>query len=237
MKRISVLLAEDHNVVREGIRSLLELERDIEVAGEARDGRQAVLAARKLRPAVVVMDVAMPDMNGFEAARQILRALPATRILALSAYDDDAYVDELIGIGVSGYLLKHSSAKVLVAAIRAAVAGNTYFSPRIAKRLRARTTEAIDRNGVPRRRKTVLTRRETETLQLVAEGQPNKLIADALRISVKTVEKHRHNLMAKLDIHSTAGLTRYAIGAGVAERAARGIGEESARPGTRDDDE
>jgi DNA-binding NarL/FixJ family response regulator len=217
MKRVTVLLAEDHSIVREGLRSLLGLEKEFEVVGEAATGRQAVEMARKLCPAVVVMDIAMPLLNGFEATRQILLAAPATKVLVLSAHSDDEYVAHMAAVGASGYLVKQNSGQMLVHAIREIVAGHPYFSPSIAKRqgdAERRSREAGVARGKPRR---PLTAREAEVLQLVAEGAANKQIAGELGISTKTVEKHRQQLMDKLDIHDTAGLTRYAIASGVIE--------------------
>ncbi len=215
MKRITVLLAEDHMIVREGLRKLLESAADIEVVGEAQDGRQAVAMTSKLLPAVVVMDIAMPLLNGLEATRQILKAVPATKVLILSAHSDDAYVEHAVAVGAVGFLLKQTSSHDLSKAIREVQKGNTFFSTTIAKRLH----DHKSRNGVVKARKQIahLSARELEVLQLIAEGQPNKQVAGELGISIKTVEKHRHNLMAKLNIHDTAGLTRYAISAGIIE--------------------
>jgi DNA-binding NarL/FixJ family response regulator len=217
MKHITVLLAEDHSIVREGLRSLLELSRDFEVVGEAANGRQAVELALKLRPAVVVMDVAMPMLNGFEATRQILMSAPSTRVLVLSAHSDDEYVAKMAAIGAAGYLLKQNSGEMLVRAIKEIAAGRPYFCPSISKRMdvsRRKAREAGDRPDKPR---AALTSREAEVLQLVAEGMANKQVAVALGISIKTVEKHRQKLMEKLNIHDTAGLTRHAISTGVIE--------------------
>jgi len=217
MKRITVLLAEDHEIVREGLRTLLQAEGDIAVVGEAETGRQAVALARKLRPAVVVMDIAMPRLNGLEATRQILKAVPATRVLILSAHSDDAYVEQVIAMGAAGYLIKQTSARVLSRAIREVHAGRAYFSPAIAKRLDQRNEKAPTRAGQLKQRIAHLTSREAEVLQRIAEGAANKQIAAGLGISIKTVEKHRDHLMHKLNIHDTAGLTRYAISAGIIE--------------------
>ena len=217
MKRITVLLAEDHEIVREGLRTLLQAEGDIAVVGEAATGRQAVALARKLRPAVVVMDIAMPRLNGLEATRQILKAAPATRVLILSAHSDDAYVEQVIAMGAAGYLIKQTSARVLSRAIREVHAGRAYFSPAIAKRLDQRNEKAPARAGQLKQRIAHLTSREAEVLQRIAEGAANKQIAAGLGISIKTVEKHRDHLMHKLNIHDTAGLTRYAISAGIIE--------------------
>lgn len=216
-KRITVLLAEDHEVVRSGLRRLLEGENDIEVLGEARTGRQAVELTKRLRPAVVVMDIAMPLLNGVEATRHILRAVPGTKVLILSAHGDDAYVEGAIASGAVGYLIKQTSVHTLIEAIREVQKGNTYFSPAVAGRFHKLHPESLDRKGRPRTKAARLSSREAEVLQLVAEGGANKQIAAELGISTKTVEKHRDNLMQKLDIHDTAGLTRYAIAAGIIE--------------------
>lgn len=217
MKRIAVLLAEDHMIVREGFRKLLESENDIELIGEAQTGRQAVKMAVTLRPDVVVMDVAMPQLNGLEATRQIRKAVPDARIIMLSAHSDDTYVEQAIDMGAVGYLFKQTSAHVLSEAIRVVHKGGTFFSPSIAKRLHGRARETLNGKGKPRKKTIRLSSRETEVLQQIAEGAPNKQIASELGISVKTVEKHRDHLMQKLDIHDTAGLTRYAIEAGIIE--------------------
>jgi len=215
MKKIVVLLAEDHMVVREGFRKMLELETDIEVVGEAQDGRHAVSLAAKLRPAVVLMDIAMPQLNGLEATRQLLKILPATKVLMLSAHTDDAYVQNATESGAAGFLLKQTSAHDLCRAIREVQAGKTFFSPAISKHLAHQ--KSLDRNGLPRSKAPELTSREMEVLQLIAEGKANKQTAAELGIGIKTVEKHREHLMQKLDIHDTAGLTRYAISAGIIE--------------------
>ncbi len=215
MKRITVLLAEDHMIVREGFRRLLEAEDDLDVVGEAQTGRQAVEMTRKLRPSVVVMDIAMPLLNGLEATRQIRKAVPNTKVLILSAHSDDAYVDQAIAIGAVGFLLKQTSSHDLSKAIREVEKGETFFSPSIARRLH---DQKIPAGGVALRKKVArLSSRELEVLQLIAEGKANKQTATELGISIKTVEKHRQNLMAKLGIHEISGLTRYAIGAGIVE--------------------
>jgi DNA-binding NarL/FixJ family response regulator len=216
-KRITVLLAEDHEIVREGLRKILEAENDIEVVGEASTGRQAVALAKKLSPAVVVMDIAMPLLNGIEATRQIVDAETETKVLILSAHSDDAYIEKAISMGASGFLIKQTSAHVLSDAIREIEKGNTYFSPSVAKRFHHQQQTALDRNGQLKTTETHLTPREMEVLQLIAEGEANKQIASELKISIKTVEKHRDHLMQKLNIHDTAGLTRYAIEEGIIE--------------------
>jgi len=217
MKRITVLLAEDHTIVREGFRKMLELEKDLQVVGEAQDGRQAVALVKKLRPAVVLMDIAMPRLNGLEATRQVLKAVPATKVLILSAHSDDAYIKEATDSGAVGFLLKQTSSHVVCEAIREVQKGNTFFSPSVAKRFHERDRKSLDRAGKPKLRNARLSSREMEVLQLIAEGKANKETAAELGISIKTVEKHRESLMAKLDIHDTAGLTRYAISAGIIE--------------------
>jgi DNA-binding NarL/FixJ family response regulator len=217
MKRITVLLADDHMIVREGFRKMLDLEADLEVVGEAQDGRQAVALAKKLRPNVVLMDIAMPLLNGLEATRQLLKALPATRVLMLSAHNDDAYVKNANDSGAVGFLLKQTSAHEVGRAIREVQNGNTFFSPSISRRFDRLNPQAASRAGTPNKKIAQLTSREMEVLQLIAEGKANKETASELGIGIKTVEKHREHLMEKLDIHDTAGLTRYAIGAGIIE--------------------
>jgi len=214
---ITVILAEDHLMVREGLRSLLSKEDDIIVIAETNSGHQTVERAIDLRPAVVVMDVAMPQLNGLEAARQILKQAPDTKILILSAHSDDAYVEIALELGAAGYLIKQAAFQTLTGAIRDVCSGKKIFSPDIAERLAKRHRKTLDRKGVARESKTTLTSRETEVLQQIAEGYANKQIAAALGISIKTVEKHRSSLMRKLNIHETASLTRYAIQSGIIE--------------------
>ena len=216
-KPITVLLAEDHMIVREGLKKLLESESDIEVVGEATTGRQAVDLAEKLRPTVIIMDIAMPQMNGLEATRQILKSQPGVKIIILSAHSDDAYVESATSLGAAGYLIKQTSAQFLSEAIRAVHKGSTFFSPSVAKHFQKRQDESVGRKGLPKTEGPRLSSREAEVLQLIAEGEANKQMAEKLRISIKTVEKHREHLMQKLDIHDTAGLTRYAIAAGIIE--------------------
>ena len=217
MKRITVLLAEDHTIVREGFRKMLEMEGDFEIVGEAQDGRRAVLLAKKLRPSVVLMDIAMPLLNGLEATRQVLKAVPTIKVLMLSAHNDDAYVKTATEAGAVGFLLKQTSAHDVCRAIREVHQGKTFFSPSISKRLERLHGTTPDRAAALKKKAAQLTSREMEVLQLIAEGKANKEIASELGIGIKTVEKHREHLMEKLDIHDTAGLTRYAIGAGIIE--------------------
>jgi DNA-binding NarL/FixJ family response regulator len=215
-KPITVILAEDHMVVREGLRLLLEGEGDIQVVGEAKTGREAVQLAKELRPDVVVMDIAMPLLNGIQATRQILRDHSEAKVLILSAYADPVYVDQVIGMGVAAYLVKHTSAEVLAKAVRKVRAGEKFFSPSVAKYLRNSNGTWPTQRGRSTKHIVCLSSREAELLQLVAEGHGNKQIASELGISVKTVQKHRQHLMEKLDIHETAGLTRYALAHGLA---------------------
>jgi DNA-binding NarL/FixJ family response regulator len=217
MKRITILLVEDHRIVREGLHKLLELEDDLEVVGEAENGRQALLMVKKLRPAVVVMDIAMPVLNGLEAIRQILKIVPGTKILTLSAHRDVAYVKNVTDSGAVGFLLKQSSFHDLAKGIREVNKGNVYFGPFFAKLLPERARNSLDRATWPKPRNLELTSREMEVIQLIAEGEANKQIAAELGIGTKTVEKHREHLMQKLKIRNTAGLTRYAISAGIIE--------------------
>ena len=210
-KRITVLLAEDHTVVRQGLRLVLNTCEDIKVVGEAENGRQAVALAKNLKPDIALLDVAMPMLNGLEAIKQLRRDSPDTRVLILSSYDDERFIEQSVVGGASGYLLKHSAANDLIKAIHEVHQGRTFYSPAIQKRIATRSRAL---NGTP---KIVdkLSRREAEVLQLIAEGFANKQIADELKISVKTVEKHRQSMMNKLNIHEVAGLTRYAVSRGM----------------------
>ena len=217
MKKITVLLADDHNLMRQGLRALLRAQPDIEIVAEAETGRQAVERARTLKPDVVVMDIAMPLLNGLEATRQIIKQVPSSRVLILSTYSDDEYICGLTEAGAAGYLQKDAAVTDLVKAIREVRKGRTFFSPAICKRLMDHYRETLVK-GVPVRKRTdLLTPREAEVLQLIAEGEANKQIAAELRISIKTVERHRQRLMNRLGIHDIAGLTRYAISKGVIE--------------------
>jgi DNA-binding NarL/FixJ family response regulator len=216
-KQVSVLLVEDHVVMRQGLCSLLNADGRITIVGEARTGREAVELAQTLAPDVILMDIAMPVLNGVEATRQIIAANPVAKVVVLSAYSDDAYIERMCAVGVAGFLEKQTSADILVKAIREVARGKKFFSPVVAKRLRDDQNKPRDRNGFRKPNGNRLTSREAEVLQLVAEGSANKQISTVLGISVKTVEKHRQHLMDKLNIHDTAGLTRYAIAQGVVE--------------------
>jgi len=210
-KRITVLLAEDHTVVRQGLRLILNTAEDIQVVGEAENGRQAVTLVKSLRPDVALLDIAMPLLNGLEAAKQLRQDAPNTKVLILSSYDDDRFIEQSVEGGATGYLLKQSAANDLIKAIQEVNKGRTFYSPAIQKRLNARV---LGRNG-QHKAMDKLSRREAEVLQLIAEGFANKQIADELKISVKTVEKHRQSMMNKLNIHEVAGLTRYAYTRGL----------------------
>jgi DNA-binding NarL/FixJ family response regulator len=217
VKPITVLLADDHMLVREGLRMLLELEKDLQIVGEAEDGRQAVALVKKLRPAVVLMDIAMPLLNGLEATRQIRKDFPDTKVLILSAHSHAAFVKQVTDLGAAGFLLKHTSSAVLATAIREVDKGNTFYSPSISKRLNDRDQKSLDREGNSKKKNSCLSSREVEVLQLIAEGQANKQVAAELGLSFKTVDKYRQSLMGKLNIHDIAGLTRYAIAEGIIE--------------------
>jgi DNA-binding NarL/FixJ family response regulator len=212
---ITIILAEDHLIVREGIRKILEAEDDLTVVAEAENGREVVEQAARLQPDVVVMDIAMPLLNGIEACRQLSAADTTSRVLMLSARGDDAYVEGALKSGAKGFALKHAPGSELAHAIREIHAGRHFFSEAILRRYRDAEGGFRPKKGSPKR--AALTPREAEVLQLVAEGKANKETADVLGVSIKTVEKHRTNLMRKLNINHTAGLTRYAINAGIIE--------------------
>ena len=211
MKRIRVLLAEDHQVVREGFRSLLEHEPDMEVVGEAANASDAVTFAAQLHPEVVLMDIGMTGMSSFEATRLIRKDRPETRVVFLSMYDDEDYLAECVEMGASGYILKESPAEQLVTAIREVQRGGSYLSPRLLTRL-VDDFRMQGRGGAVRQpRFGTLTKREREILKMLAEGRSVKEIATGFDLSVKTVEAHKFNLMRKLDIHNKAQLVQYAI--------------------------
>jgi len=217
MQKITVLLADDYTVVRQGLRAILEAEEYVEVIGEAETGRQAVQMTKKMLPDVVVMDIAMPLLNGLEATRQIAKEVPSTEVMILSCYSDDEYVRQLTDAGAAGYLVKQTAANDLLNAIREAKKGNAFFSPSISKRLLEQYRQAFLKGEPVKKSGEILTSREMEVLQLIAEGKANKQIAAELCISIKTVEKHRQQVMNKLNIHDIAGLTRYAIAKGIIE--------------------
>ena len=210
MEKIRVVLADDHTVVRQGFRSLLEQDKSIDVVGEAENGRDAVLMVKKYLPDVVVLDISMPILNGVQATRQIRKFNPKIKILILSMYKDEEYVREVFQAGAAGDVLKQTTGTDLIRAIKEVSRGNAYLSPSIAKQLVYDYREIV-KGGKSARKQTGLTPREIEVLQLIAEGNSNKKIAEQLFISIKTVETHRQKIMDVLNIHDVAGLTRYAI--------------------------
>ena len=211
MDRISVLLAEDHTIVRKGLRSLLDKEISIEVIGEAEDGREAVRKAEELQPDVVVMDIGMPGLNGLEATRRLKKRFPGMKIIILTVHTSEEYVLQALRSGASGYLLKKAAPSDLISAIQAAYRGESFLSPSISRTVideYLRQTEKVsERDKIYGK----LTDREREVLQLIAEGQPNREIAELLHISIKTVETHRAHILDKLDVSSTAELIQHTI--------------------------
>jgi len=208
-----VLLADDHNIVRSGLRSLLDAEPDIEVVAEASDGREAVELATQQSVDIVVMDLAMPNLNGIEATRQILARSPATKVIALSMHSDRRFVARALQVGASGYLLKDCAAEDLVRTIRSVAAGRTYLSPQISELVVEDYVSGLAEDDSSAL--AVLTPRQREVLQLLAEGKSTKEIASALYVSPKTVETHRYHIMSKLGIENLAGLVKYAIREGL----------------------
>ena len=215
MGNIKVLLADDHTIVRKGLCSLLEGEADIEVIGEAENGREAIKLAEKLHPDIVVMDISMPCLNGLEATRQLKKHFPEIKILILTMHANEEYVFQTLQAGAEGYLVKKAAPSELVLAIREVHQDNFFLSPTISRTVIDEYIRRADEiNGEGDALKN-LTARETEVLQLIAEGRKNREIAELLFISIKTVETHRAHIMDKLDIHSTAELTHYAISKGI----------------------
>ncbi len=210
---IRILLADDHKITRQGLRALLGKQEDMEVVAEAEEGRMAVRLVRELLPDVVIMDVSMPDLNGMEAARQIVGKFPDVKIIALSMHSDSLFVTEMLRSGASGYLLKDCAFEELARAIRAVVAGKAYLSPSISGIVVDDYVHRLSKADFST--SELLTDREREVLQLIAEGESTKQIALKLHISVKTVETHRRQIMNKLDIHTVAELTKYAIRKGL----------------------
>jgi DNA-binding NarL/FixJ family response regulator len=205
---VTILIADDHKIMRDGLCSMLSQQKDIQVVGEADNGRKAVSLVRKLKPEVVIMDITMPDLNGIDATHQILSESPETRIIALSMHSDKRFVAEMFKAGANGYLLKECAFQELVQAIHSVVANKTFLSPGIAGLIMedyvAQLTQAECNPNE-------LTSREREVLQLISEGRTTKQIAEAMNVSVKTVETHRRKIMKKLKVHSVAELTKAAI--------------------------
>lgn len=208
---IRILLADDHAMVRQGFRLILGAQPDMEIVGEAGNGREALEMAAKLKPDLVVMDVAMPELNGIEATRRMAETSPRTRVLALSMHKDSVYVREILRAGARGYLLKDSIDKDLVSAVRAVAKGDGYLSPGVSEAVlsdyRKHVTDPLD----------LLTSREREVLQMIAEGKTNKEIAQTLELSVYTVDAHRGRIMEKLNLHSTGELVRFAVRNGLVD--------------------
>ena len=213
MKIIKIVLADDHTIVRQGLRSILEQQAGINVVAEAANGREAVRLTEQLKPDVVVMDFGMPDLNGLEATRQIMQRVPDTRVLILTRHADQEYVKSILKAGASGYLVKKSAVEELVIAIQAVQRGDSYLDPSISTSIIKEYLDPIA--GESKTLEIKLTSRQYEVLQLIAEGHPNREIASRLNISVKTVENHRANIMKSLDLHSTADLIQYAIRKGI----------------------
>ena len=214
MNQIRVLLVEDHTIVRKGLYSLLAAEKDFEIVGEAQNGREAIEKVEVLGPDIVLMDISMPGLNGLEATRQIKKHFPKVNVLILTMHADEEYVFQILQAGASGYILKQSAFEELVSAIRIVWRGESYLSPTVSKTVidgylkHASSAKADDGYNI-------LTRREGEILQLLAEGSSTREIADTLCISVKTVETHRSHIMEKLNLHNTAELVKYAIRKGI----------------------
>lgn len=209
MDKIRILLADDHTIVRQGIRALLEDEPDIEVVQEAEDGRQAVQLACRLQPDVVLMDIAMPLLNGLEATRQIKRQCPGIHVLILTMHENEEYIRQVLAAGAMGYVLKDAAARELLDAIRAVHRGEAILSPAITRLVIEDYLRWADVQ--PQEIADGLTPREREVLQLIAEGYTSREIAEILCISIKTVQTHRSNLMQKLDLHDRGELIKYAI--------------------------
>jgi DNA-binding NarL/FixJ family response regulator len=211
---VRIVIADDHEVVRKGLRSLLEEQHDLEIVGEASNGREAVDKVTVLKPDVVVLDIGMPELNGLEATRQIVKATPRTEVLILTVFETEEVIREVLRAGARGYVLKSDAGRLLVSAIEAVSAHKPFFTSRVSELVLAgflsgESRPENDSSGLP------LTPREREVLQLLAEGKTNKEVAAALGIGLKTVETHRMNLMSKLGLHSVVDLVRYAIRNGI----------------------
>lgn len=209
-----VLIADDHEIVRAGVRLLLESQADIQVVGEAVDGRQALDMVLKLQPDLVLMDVAMPVMNGLEATQRIKEAFPAVQVLVLTMHEDERYFFQILQAGASGYVVKGASPADLLAAVRAVAQGQAYLYPSVAKQLLDDYLKRVE-SGEEQRSYDGLSDREREVLRLIAEGKTSRVIAEELVLSVNTVERHRANIMGKLKLHSRADLIKYAIRKGL----------------------
>ncbi len=216
MRLTTIVIAEDHQIVRQGLRTLLEAEPDFSIIGEADDGLGATQLAERLRPDVMVVDLMMPRLNGLEVIRQVVQKLPQTRIVILSAFDNEAYVAEALGNGAAGYVLKKSSIADLVQAIRQVISGRRYLSPSLSERAIETYIQYVQQaQESPLDSYETLTPRERETLHLTAEGYTNAEIAARLVLSPRTVEGHRANMMRKLGLHTQTDLIRYAMQRGI----------------------
>lgn len=213
MMTIRVVLADDHRILREGLRSILESETDIEIVGEAQDGRETVRLVRQLEPEIVLMDVAMPDLNGVDATVQLKNANVPSKVLALSMHGDGQYVRGMLQAGAAGYMLKDCAAEELATAIRTVMSGRVYVSPDVAGTIVGDYVQHL--SGEVTASTPALSSREREVLQLIAEGKSTAQIAETIHVSVKTVETHRKRLMDKLELRSVAELTKYAIREGI----------------------
>lgn len=210
---IKIILADDHNVLREGLKSLLNQQQDFEVIGEADNGRDAVRLTKKLEPDIVVLDIGMPNMNGIQATQHIVAEVPDTKVLALSMHSDHQFVVKMLQAGASGYMLKDCAYEELISAVRDITAGKFYLSKDVTGVVISNyinMIQAVDAVSHP-----TLTSRERETLQLIAEGKSTAETANLLNVSPKTIETHRKNMMDKLDIHNIADLTKYAVREGI----------------------
>jgi two-component system, NarL family, response regulator NreC len=214
MKKIRILLADDHQLMRSGLRLLIEQQADLTVVGEAADGREAVALAKSLRPDVAVMDISMPNLNGIEAAHQITQSHAELAVIVLSMHPDESYVLRALKAGAKGYLLKDSAESDLITAVRAVARGKSFFSPAVSKVLLDDYIRKLKRSGAEDAY-DLLTPREREVLQLVAEGKSNKDVANLLNLSVYTVETHRSNIMQKLNLKGVPELTLYAVRKGI----------------------
>lgn len=212
MGKIRVLLIEDHTMVRQGLRRLLEMNEDIQIVGEVGDGRAALDAAQRHRPSVAIIDISLPGLNGIEVTRQLAKTVPETKVLILSMHADEAYVRQSLRAGAVGYLLKDADEQDLLKAVTALSVGGSYFSPSVSKLV---LEGYLSDPGQPDDELAALSDREREVLQLVAEGNSNKEVARLLDVAVSTVESHRKHIMEKLDLHNTAEMVRYALHKGI----------------------
>jgi DNA-binding NarL/FixJ family response regulator len=211
MGGIKVLLADDHEIVRKGLRSFLEVQRDCEIVGEAADGRQAVALAKELGPDIAILDISMPFLNGLEATRQILKIRPQTKVLILTVHESDSLIRKVLDAGARGYILKTDAGRDLVTAVESLRRNRTFFTSRVAQMILNGFLKGDSHDAQSDRGRIRLTPRQCEIVQLLAEGKSSKEVAVALGLSVKTAETHRANIMRKLDCHSVSEVVRYAI--------------------------